>query len=466
MEDYIKNKLSEYKPTFKEEYWNTMAVELKKRKRRKFIIFWWLGSISILLLTATIYLYNTTEVDSNISGQAIAIEQNDLLKKYSNSNFEQISTSKEQVEEQDASNVSIGLNGLSNTTKQSTNSIKPLPHNQDASQKNQIKNHSQETKSESIVKSKFIPSSGAQTSPTHHSQKSNTDGQLATQLDGFQNKRTKKGDVSSSGTSNNSTAIAGTLLTPIGLQKLQLLDTHIALPKLPEIEPVNIVISESRLKDQPYAISLAGNLLNTSANDLIHNEEFRFQRVVHFGQSIYYLAAGVGIGRYSGKFSAVDQESLTYRSFASNSMTQSLIPQTTYYGNIPIEFGLKVNRWQFGINLSPEYLIGLHGRIKSEETIYAVQPNEIAPTAGVFSLKAEVSESEKEAWLDQSNVNGWAIPVGANIHFRLNNHWALGASAQYYTTEFYKLKTPVLNYRNITGNTDQMKGGLYVSYQF
>jgi hypothetical protein len=454
MEDFLKNKLSEYTPPFKEEYWTSVQVELKKRRKRRLLLLWWSGGLSSLLLALLIYLtatWSTTSKSirtpsSEIKVHTDHIELSGEKSANSSANSKSYSTANSTATGIATGNTTTNFN--SNKTKSSQSSVlsgSKSPHqNQDLSP----------TKG-------LLPTTKDKRSTT---QATNDEGQLIMiPTDRIIENQNTRSDSSHIEWSHSDKFFP---ISSIGVSKILPFELKPSLPTLKEIEQVHIKISQQQFGRRPISFTLAASALGNSVYGFIHNEEIRIQHQFTIGANGFYLQAGVGAGRYGGEFAAIDHASVTYRSFASNSQSQTLIPTSAYYVNLPIEFGLRASRWNMGLNLNPEYLLGIHGKIMTEEINSSIIPSETITLSSPYEIERSRSQSEKSSWLDQSNIRELSIPIGFSLEYRIREHWSIGASACIYPSGLYRFKNPVLNHNSASGNKEQFKGGLYVSYKF
>lgn len=480
MEDYLKHKLSEYKPEFKEEHWQAASKLLNKRKRRRALVFWFTGALTsffIILLcfigwdwqhtnkiipnhaetiakTATQSpIASTTSVEARPTHQT----QNQKLPSV-NSNSAQVIEHSKVDKAQRKINVSKAEVDMT-----------PLPG--DLNNNSHVKNNMTLTKA---------PSSSSSIEMRREIDK------LQSIEKSQENKKTMREEFNFLPTQELKNSIQQEQLKPLSehsdqdnqipkshlnsivmsLDMVDLLPLTLATKySIKEVKHITIKVSEQRFSKKPFSLSLLGTGLSNGSLGFVYGTELRLQHKISSSTNPYYLHVGVGAGRYSGELSTVDESSLSFRSFASNRYTKTLVPRAAYYVSVPLEIGLAAGHWNLGLNISPEYLIGLRGTVKNEETISIVS-SEVITSASSYAVEQNITTTQNTAWLDQSNIRSLAVPIGISLDYRFSQHWSIGVSSMIYIDGLYKLKRPILNNDAVAGSTGELKGGIHISYKF
>ena len=505
MEDFLKNKLSDYEPTFKEAYWTEMSAKLNKRSRRKRLIFLILSGtsavVAISLIWSIIYI-NRNQVPT-ASPQEIAMnhqktshsiedkqlhqtgeEKSTLTSIVASLVDDQEGTSLNEIAEQHAKKSVASLNAQSNTLINRTRSKKTSSKNKQYRATQASTEDSANTIFHQPTLNNFVnpidnQTASASTSkaiadilnehifPSNHESKSNIEknppGIMPREnLNNRTANRPSRTDVRT----QHTTQFVAVAVQSLEQPSISLFDRQVSLPTLSPLEQVKINITSLDNSFMAMAFQIGAGLVSNSSDDLIYEHHIQLKRYVKFDNSMLYAAIGLAAGRYQGTFQAIDHEQVSYRTFAENLINQSLIPKDLYYLSLPLEFGVTQGKLNVGINISPEYLLAVHG-----DVVTSVQSNTVTSTPGIgepleFSVTQNRSIQKKSTWLDDENIKSFNYSYGLIAGYRVEKHWHISLSGHYYPNDLYLFKRTIRSSNSITGRKTNLKGRLHVAYIF
>ena len=496
MEDFIKDKLSGYKPTFKENYWTEMSLDLKKRRRRRLLLFLLRGGLLAGVVVASLYV-GIHLINQNSSDHSIARRPIDQLEHspQSSSSSQQTATIKEDHHE--------ALNAIEKSENEITQSESIDQINIDEHRDLNVVNKSQVTKNVPIhtgLKSSFENNSStlerdsnipvknnkiiqsalsksdqhpdrfiSQSSTTANSNSSSSDPSISepTAHDVQHAKNsTREGKVITTEDRAFIDEYNNVPLDAISLVDIKPIDRNLNFDVDPLTSSVTVRI-KSRSFDLPkYGIMLAASVMSSSENSMVYGQQIQANRYFELDKSgSLYASAGIGVTHYHGNFDAIDHKKIPYKTFAQNSITQSLRPENIYTVGLTLETGIHASRWRVGIHIAPEWMISIDGNIETAEEITRVYALEAPGIPHGFSLENEVTSSSESARLEQTNIHTTTFSSGLSANYRLSQRWTLGLSGQYYFNGLFALKRTVLESNSLLGN-NKIKGGLHVSYLF
>ena len=453
MEDFIKNKLSEYKPVFQEAYWEDASKQIKKRRRRKLVIFWLIGGMSFAILSLVVFNHvfeeqpprqvkiDTTYSNNSKIDKATTNLSAEKTKSTDGSGSEQSTSNSTPVTQKDNSN-SIKLNSSYTNTTSSK-----ISKNSSASSQQPIK----------LDKTNSSKKIGAMNSAEHPSHDLKEDistsaiavvdnGQINTEEEG----RTQIQIQPSQAEIDSKSAAASTDVVSIAnLKKLSiaLFDNNVEIDLVPRIEPVEITHSVRKYVQHKNVIDLSSGLLSSSDADIVHTHEIQLKRRGYFKNSPFYMSAGVGAGYGKGSFNAIDHERVVYRTFAENSVSQSLLPEEIFYLSIPVEIGFRRGAFSAGLTFTPEYLALADGNILTENEMKKVSAIEGIDVPQSFDVTKNTTTQTEQARLELDNIKRTTYSIGVNAGYQVGQHLSIGISTQYYVSGYFTLKKPCIEFK-------------------
>ncbi len=483
MEDFIKKNIQGYKPEFKPEYWNE-ASKLLQRKRRRRLLFLWLSSGLVLMLLSLVTLYflmpeseirnqdgiQTEKISAKNKKRTLTQKSNNLEEitsesktTYGSTSATELNTKKSNVSEDPSQTAKKGSTALTSSQESSVSS-------------NPIRNQKQTGHT-------------ALLSPPIESTNENTQNEaisrISTSVNNIKDDRIEPEFVLQPSPSDSKVEF-----DPDRLQKANRLELEKSF-EIDLVQPIEILtIEDFRINQRPltlatnispmviqqrellspashFRLAVSGQFISGSEFGTGNKISLNLQHTLPFSSSLpISLVLGAHVSRYAQGFGTIEEHVTAYRSFARNSLKNSIELEEAYYAGVDVQLESQLGKWVAGISFRPEAQLGLYGKITNTHEEDKLTALSTSPDQSEYVISTTTATTSKSNWLDTDNTRFYNIPAGLYIQRKLSSTISVGLVAESYLGGLIKLKQPVRGSSYATGASNSHSGGIYVSYEF
>lgn len=485
MDDFIKEHIKNYKPEFKEAHWIEASKMLKKKRRKRAIIFWFSGVLGLLIVGYGLSLMLSPK-ESPITNKAMAAVETDKnsITNASNDNYPLATTNQSQSTVATLNNKSTTaatatndnrLNAprnetsIAKTSRQENQSTDPAIMSNSVSKSTTIKGNN--AIAENIDKNVTTKTNTATNNSNLSNQRSDDDKHLAYTPTTNPVEIPEEYQQTSS---NSKPTTEGATETPaqpqyfaaaaLPLQDISLFDRDALIPaKVSEKEIVVKDVKKPLAFAPHFAVQVVALMYQGQQKQRLQEYTVQVEYRKALGRNLF-AAAGLGAGMYHGDFSSMQSEKRTFGNFVKNDITHTMSPSSMFYVSAPIRLGYHVKNTNFGIIASPSYTYAAYG------TYHTVENNRTIVTesssAYRYGVDTKSKETNQKSWLATDNLHAVHLPIGLFIEQELTSSLRVGIAANYQTSRFMKLKNAIDNRDQAFSSSNLVNGGLYVAYEF